>query len=105
MRRSNFALRMPPALMTQAKRAAKSQGVALNQLVNMAVAQMVSTLEAAQYFRERGRRANRKETLKILAEAGAGITPVPGDKLPGLRTRRARQKPARGKEKKKRLAA
>jgi len=91
--------------MAQAKKAAKSQGVALNQLINMAVAQIVSTLETTEYFRERGRRADRKETLKILAQLGAGTPPMPGDDLPVLRERKKRQKRTTSKERKKRLAA
>ena len=105
MRRSNFALRMPPALKERAEKAAEAQGVALNQLINMAVAQVVSTLDAAEYFRERGRRANRQETLRLLARAGVGNPPMPGDELPVVRGGKKRSKTARGKEKRKRLAA
>jgi hypothetical protein len=47
---------MLPALKERAEKAAEAQGVAVNQPINMAVAQMVSTLDAAEYFRERGRR-------------------------------------------------
>jgi hypothetical protein len=105
MRTSNFALRMPPLLMTRAKKVAKSQGVSMNQLINMAVAQVASTLDAAEYFRERGQRADRNETLKLLARAGAGNPPKAGDELPQFSGRRRRQKPIRSKDKKKRLAA
>ncbi len=91
--------------MTQAKKAAASQGVALNQLINMAVAQVVSTLDAAEYFRERGRRGDRQETLRLLARAGIGNPPIAGDEISPLRDRRKRHKPARGKDRKKRLAA
>jgi hypothetical protein len=91
--------------MTQAKKAAASQGVALNQLINMAVAQVVSTLDAAECFRERGRRGDGQETLRLLARAGIGNPPVAGDEISPLRDRRKRQKPARGKDRKKRLAA
>jgi HicB family len=33
MRRSNFALRVPPTLLAEARKAAESEGVALNQLI------------------------------------------------------------------------
>jgi len=105
MRRSNFALRMPPALKERAEKAAESQGVALNQLINMAVAQIVSTLDAAQYFRERGRRADRQETLRILARAGLGNPPMLGDELPISRERKTISKQRRSKSKPKRGAA
>lgn len=38
MRKSNFALRLQPALLEEARRAAEAEGVALNQLINVAVA-------------------------------------------------------------------
>jgi hypothetical protein len=82
MRRSNFALRLQPALLEELRKAAKSEGVALNQLINVAVAEKVSALRTAEYFEERAQRVNRGETLKILARAGKGNPPVPGDELP-----------------------
>src|SRR5205085_394626 len=59
MRRSNFALRLQPSLMEEARKAAEGEGVALNQLINVAIAEKVSTLRTEDYFRERARRANR----------------------------------------------
>jgi hypothetical protein len=34
------------------------------------------------YFLERGRRADRNETLRVLDHAGKGKPPMPGDELP-----------------------
>ena len=82
MRRSNFALRLAPSLMAEARKVADSEGVALNQLINVAVAEKVSTLRTAEYFRERAGRANRRETLRILTCAGKGNPPQEGDELP-----------------------
>jgi len=82
MRRSNFALRLQPSLMEELRKAAKLEGVALNQLINVAVAEKVSALRTEEYFRERGRRANRAQTLRILRRAGKGNAPVAGDELP-----------------------
>jgi hypothetical protein len=82
MRRSNFALRLAPSLMEEARRAAASEGVALNQLINIAVAEKLSTLRTVEYFQERARRANRRETLRILARAGRKNPPPEGDELP-----------------------
>ncbi len=39
MRKSNFALRLQPSLMEEARKTAESEGVALNQLINVAVAE------------------------------------------------------------------
>jgi hypothetical protein len=39
MRKSNFALRLQPSLLDEARKLAEAEGVALNQLVNVAVAE------------------------------------------------------------------
>ena len=70
MRRSNFALRLQPSLLEELRKAAESEGVALNQLINVAVAEKVSALRTEVYFRERSRRADRAETLRILERSG-----------------------------------
>ena len=82
MRRSNFALRLAPSLMAEARKLADAEGVALNQLINVAVAEKVSTLRTVEYFRERADRADRRETLRILARAGNAHPPQEGDELP-----------------------
>jgi len=82
MRRSNFALRLQPSLMEEAKKVADSEGVALNQLINVAVAEKLSALRTEEYFQLRSQRANRSETLRILARAGNDAPPSEGDKLP-----------------------
>src|ERR1700683_945746 len=92
MRRSNFALRLQPSLLEELRKAADLEGVALNQLINVAVAEKVSALRTEKYFRERGRRANRAETLRILERAGKGNAPVEGDELPA----EWQKKPGRG---------
>ena len=82
MRRSNFALRLQPSLLEELRKAAELEGVALNQLINVAVAEKVSALRTEEYFRERGRRGNRAGTLRILERAGRGNPPREGDELP-----------------------
>src|ERR1700731_4732297 len=82
MRRSNFALRLQPSLMEEARKAAESEGVALNQLINVALAEKVSALRTEEYFQERIRRADRAETLRILDRAGKENPLIKGDELP-----------------------
>jgi hypothetical protein len=82
MKRSNFALRLQPSLLEELRKAAASEGVALNQLINVAVAEKVSALRTEGYFLERGSRADRAETLRILQRAGKGNPPMAGDELP-----------------------
>jgi hypothetical protein len=82
MRRNNFALRLQPSLMEEARKVAASEGVALNQLINVALAEKLSALRTEEYFQERIRRADRAETLRILDRAGKGKPPMERDELP-----------------------
>lgn len=88
MRRSNVALRLQPSLLEEVRRLAQSEGVALNQFINVAVAEKLSALRTEDYFRERARKADMKKALAILARAGKGNPPMPGDELPEPRRRR-----------------
>lgn len=54
--------------------------MALNQLINVAVAEKISALRTEDYFRERAARANIHNAKAILKRAGRGKSPVPGDK-------------------------
>ena len=81
MRRSNFALRLQPSLLEELRKAAEMEGVALNQLINVAVAEKVSALRTEEYFQQRARRADRAATLRILKRAGKGNAPLPGDEI------------------------
>jgi hypothetical protein len=53
MRKSDVALRLQPSLLEEARRLAKEEGVALNQFINVAVAEKLSALRTGAYFRER----------------------------------------------------
>lgn len=84
MRRSNFALRLQPSLLEEARKLAEKEGVAVNQLINVAVAEKLSALRTEEYFRERSARADLTEAREILSRAGKGNAPAPGDELPQL---------------------
>lgn len=81
MRKSNFALRLQPSLMDEARKVAETEGVALNQFINVAVAEKLSALRTESYFAERAARADIPEALRILSRAGRGKPPVKGDEL------------------------
>ena len=81
MRKSNFALRLQPSLLDEARKLAAAEGVALNQLINVAVAEKVSALRTESYIAERAARADIPKALQILKRAGVGRPPVPGDEL------------------------
>ena len=69
----SLLVRRPPALAN-----AQAEGVALNQLINVAVAEKLSALRTESYFAERARRASVPKALKILKRAGAGRPPMKG---------------------------
>ena len=81
MRRSNVALRLQTSLLEEAKRVAASEGVALNQLINVAVAEKISALYTAEYFNERSARADIDKAKRILRRAGRGRAAVAGDNV------------------------
>ena len=81
MRRSSFALRLQPSLLDEARKLAESEGVALNQFINVAVAEKLSALRTEDYFRERAGRADVGLAKKILRRAGKGKSPVVGDEI------------------------
>ncbi len=55
--------------------------MALNQLINVALAEKLSALRTQTYFAERGARADVPRALDLLKRAGAGARPVKGDEL------------------------
>jgi hypothetical protein len=81
MKKSNFALRLQPSLMEEARRVATAEGVAVNQLINVAVAEKLSALRTEEYFAERAAKGDVTKALKILKRAGVGNPPVRGDEL------------------------
>jgi hypothetical protein len=82
MKRSNFALRLQPSLMEASRKLAESEGVALNQLFNVAVAQMIAANATADYIAQRAGRADVQAALEILRRPRKGEPPREGDELP-----------------------
>jgi hypothetical protein len=81
MRKSNFALRLQPSLLSEARKLAEAEGVALNQLINVAVAEKLSALRTESYFKERAVQADVPKALDILKRSGVGRRPTKGDAL------------------------
>jgi hypothetical protein len=79
---STFPLRLPDELKERAAAQAEAAGVSLNQYIATALAARVGAqAEAERYFRARGARATRGRAREILARAGLGNPPRPGDEL------------------------
>ncbi|TAL04224.1 MAG: toxin-antitoxin system HicB family antitoxin [Rhodospirillaceae bacterium] len=87
MRKSNFALRLQPSLLDEARKLAEADGVALNQFINVAVAEKLSALRTESYIAERAARADIPKALGVLKRAGAGRPAMKGDELPRAKRR------------------
>jgi len=81
MRKSNVALRLQASLLDEARRVSENEGVALNQFINVAVAEKLSALRTEDLFRERAARGDVGKAKRILKRAGRGNAPVRGDEL------------------------
>ena len=79
MRKSNFAQRIQPSLLDEVRKLAEADGVALNQFINVAVAEKLSALRTESYFLERAARGDVSRGLEVLSKAGIGKAPRPGD--------------------------
>jgi hypothetical protein len=98
MRTSNFALRMQPTLMEEAKAMARDEGVALNQLINVAVAEKLAATRTIQFFERYTRDASVEEALALLRRPRIGEPPREGDELP-VNWKRRKAQPARSQKK------
>ena len=81
MRRSNVALRLQESILEEARRVSETEGVALNQFINVAVAEKLSALRTEEYFRVREQRGDVARAKRLLKRAGRGSAPVPGDEV------------------------
>lgn len=80
-RSSHVALRLPASLKAEAERVAREEGMTLNQLINIALADKRVTRRTAKFFEERGARANSAAVDQLLARVGSE-PPRPGDEIP-----------------------
>jgi hypothetical protein len=81
MVRNNFALRLQESLLREARAVSEQEGVALNQFINVAVAEKLSALRTEDFFRERAARGKPKAALAQLKRTGKNRSPTPGDEL------------------------
>lgn len=81
--------------MAASRKLAEREGVALNQLINVAVAQLIATSGTIDYLEERAKRGDSAKALAILNKSRKGEPPREGDELPegwpaeGVRTPQA----------------
>jgi len=80
MKKSNFALRLQPSLMTELRRLVAEEETSLNQFINVAVAEKLSAIRTAEaFFSDRTTPGARRRALEILARAGTDEPPQQGD--------------------------
>lgn len=75
-----FPLRLSESIRRAAEDLARQDGVSLNQFVATAVAEKVSALHTATYFRRRAAQADRAKFDQVLARLG-GLPPRNGDEI------------------------
>ena len=80
---STFPFRMPEDLKAAITAQAERAGVSLNQyLLSIVAAHAGFQAETERYFAARAARSSPARALEILARAGQGQAPEPGDELP-----------------------
>jgi hypothetical protein len=79
--KSNVAVRLQGSLLDEGRRLAETEGVALNQFINVAVAEKLTALRTEDDFRERAARGDIAKAKRFLKRAGRANPPVPGDEL------------------------
>jgi hypothetical protein len=66
MTKANYSLRLQPSLKAAAERFALTEGTSLNQFINVAVAEKLSSLDTERFFRDRAKGAKRADFLEFL---------------------------------------
>jgi hypothetical protein len=77
---SALSLRLPESLHKAAKNLAKKEHISINQLITLALAEIIAALDAEDYLNERAKRGNRSKYLNVLKKA-PNIKPDDKDKL------------------------
>jgi hypothetical protein len=77
MQTNNFALRLPHSMLDALRQAAADDGVAINQYINVAVAEKLACRRTAQQFLQaRAQGGSAQQALDILAKSGADVAEV-----------------------------
>jgi predicted transcriptional regulator len=75
---STLSIRLPKSLYQKVKDLAKREGVSINQIINVTLAEKVAADEAMQYLEDRAKRGNRERYLELLGKA-PDVPPIPED--------------------------
>ena len=78
---ATLSLRMPNSLHKHLKKLAKQEGTSINQLINSAVAEKMSSLMTLDYLQQRASKGSRAQLRAILDEV-PDVEPEEYDRLP-----------------------
>lgn len=81
---ATLSLRMPNSLHKYLKKLADREGTSINQLINTAVAEKMSSLMTLEYLEQRASKGSREQLRAILDEA-PDVEPEDYDRLPNAR--------------------
>jgi hypothetical protein len=88
---NSFPLRLAPSLRAEARKTAEQEGVSLNQLINLAVAEKISVLRTEEFFRTRAANAHIAKARAILRRGG-NEPPRKGDWVPVELTKKSKRR-------------
>lgn len=77
---STYPLRLPVSLKAALEKMSKEEGTSINQLVVMAIAEKISSMNTAAFFEQRQAKADRDAFLRVLNRTG-GEPPRDGDEV------------------------
>lgn len=77
---TTLSLRLPESLHKMARDLAQEEGVSLNQLIVVALAEKMSALATETYLEERAKRGDREKFLAVMAKV-ADVEPAEYDRL------------------------
>ncbi len=72
MRASNFALRLQPSLLEELRSMSDLEGVAVNQLINVAIAEKLAQMRTAKWFADRIAAANPRAGAQLIRDLSRG---------------------------------
>jgi len=76
---STLSIRLPNSLHQKVKELAEREGVSMNQVINVTLAEKVAEDEAMRYLEVRAKRGSRERFLELLEKA-PDVPPVPEDR-------------------------
>ena len=77
---STLSLRLPNSIHRHAKRLAEEEGVSVNQLISLAVAEKLSAIDTERYLSSRASKGDEAKFRRVLSKVPAG-KPESGDEM------------------------